>query len=310
MNDLSINLGEIKLKNPVITASGTFGNGREFSQIIDLNKLGAITTKAITLEPRQGNPYPRVCETPSGIINTIGLQNNGVDYFIKNDAPFLRKFETVIIANVAGKIVEEYVEVCRKLEEAGSVDILEINISCPNVKHGGMAFGTDADQASRLISAIKKEVGLPVFVKLTPNACDVKKIAKAVELAGADGLSMINTILAMAIDPYKLKSKISSDYGGLSGPAIKPIALRMVHEVASQTKLPVIGIGGISSALDAVEFLAAGATAVSIGTANMVNPNAALDIIEGLDDYLKKSNDFNSIKSLQEFIKGQVKKSQ
>lgn len=295
--DITVNLGDIKLKNPVITASGTFGNGRELSEIVDLNELGAITTKAITLEPREGNPPPRVCETPSGVINTIGLQNNGVDQFINKDALFLRQFNTVVIANVAGITTEEYIEVCRRLEETSSADILEINISCPNVKRGGMSFGTDAGQAAKLIASIVKKVKLPVFAKLTPNACDIKKIAKAVELAGASGISLINTILAMAIDPVTLKSKISSNYGGLSGPAIKPIALRFVHEVANQTKLPVIGIGGISSALDAVEFLAVGASAVSIGTANMVNPVVTMEIMEGLKSYIESSS-FNSINEL------------
>lgn len=303
MNNLKVKLGKIELKNPVITASGTFGNGRELSGIVDLDKLGAVTTKAITLTPTQGNPPPRICETPSGIINTIGLQNKGVEHFIKNEAPFLKQFNTVVIANVAGYSEQEYIKVCQELEESDSADILEINISCPNVKAGGMLFGIIPDEAAHLIASIKKHINLPVFVKLTPNTCDIKAVAKAVELAGADGLSLINTVLAMAIDPFTLKSKISRDYGGLSGPAVKPIALRIVHEVCSNTNLPVIGMGGISSALDAVEFLAAGATAISIGTASLVNPRATIDVVDGLKEYLKQSK-INSIDKLIGSYKG------
>lgn len=287
--NLSTCLGKIKLKNPIITASGTFGNGKELSKIVDINKLGAVTTKSITLKETKGNLPPRICETPSGIINTIGLQNRGLENFLNEDAPFLKQFDTVIIANVAGCNESEYIEVCRLLDKNKAADILEINISCPNVEKGGMAFGNDPDAAAKLIAGIKKTTKLPVFAKLTPNACNVTEVAKAVELAGADGFSLINTILAMAIDPKTLRSKISKDFGGLSGPAIKPIALRMVYEVASNSSLPVIGIGGVTNGSDVIEFLAAGAKAVAIGTETLVNPDAAEVIIKELEKCLKGS---------------------
>lgn len=288
MANLAVNLGGLMMKNPVTTASGTFGFGPEYSPYVDLNQLGAIVVKGTTLEPRQGNPTPRLAETPAGILNCIGLQNPGVDHFIEKSLPFLREYGTPVIVNIAGNSLEDYAEVTRRLTKADGVAALEVNISCPNVKQGGMVFGTSCTMASEVISVVRQNTGLPVIAKLSPNVTDVVEIAKGVRDAGADALALINTLLGMKIDIHKRKPLLGNTMGGLSGPAIRPVAVRIVWQVAQAVDLPILGMGGIMTAEDAIEFILAGATAVAVGTANFVNPRATVDILEGIKSYMEK----------------------
>ncbi len=288
MSDLNIELAGIKLKNPVVTASGTFGSGKEYSNFIDLNGVGAVVTKTITFQGYEGNPTPRICETPSGMLNSIGLQNKGVEAFVQDDISFLAGFDVPIIASIGGASIDDYCRVTKYLSPIDEISALEINISCPNVKQGGMAFGMDPGSAAELVSKLKTCTSKPLIVKLTPNCGDIIGVAKAVERAGANSISLINTILAMSIDVDKRAPKLATIVGGLSGPAIKPIALRMVWQVASNVEIPVIGIGGISTAEDALEFLIAGASAVGVGTAIFVDPQAPIKIAKGIDEYLNR----------------------
>lgn len=285
--DLSVEIAGIKLKNPVMTASGTFGSGREYRELVDVRALGAIVAKTVTLKKREGNPPPRICETASGMLNSIGLQNEGMEHFVNEELPFLRRFEVPIIINIAGSTVAEYVELCRKLSAAAGVSAIELNVSCPNVKAGGIAFGTHQGLVSEVVSACRRATELPLIVKLTPNVTSIAAIARSAVGAGADALSLINTIVGMAIDTATFRPKLASVVGGLSGPAIKPVAVRMVWEVARTVDIPVIGMGGVATADDAVEFMLAGATAVAIGTANFTNPSATTEIVEGLSRYLE-----------------------
>lgn len=295
--DLSVNIGEIRFKNPILTASGTFGYGEEYSKLIDLNKLGGMVTKSITLKPKEGHPPARTCETSSGMLNCIGLENVGVDRFVKEKLPFLKKFKTKIVVNVAGSTVGEYVKVVEKLNESCGIDLLEINISCPNVKEGGMIFGCDAKIAYDCVKKIKEKSKFPIMVKLSPNVKDITEIALAVEEAGADAISLINTLIGMAIDLEKRKPILSNITGGLSGPAIKPVALAMVYKVAQKVKIPIVGIGGILDYKDAIEFILAGASLIQIGTANFVDPQSSIKIIGGMERYCQE-NGIKSIKSL------------
>ena len=281
-------LAGIKLKNPVMVASGTFGNGREYSDYIDLNKLGAIITKSVTLLPREGNPAPRIVETPAGMLNSIGLQNEGIEYFLKEELPFLAKFDTPTIVNIAGESVEEYAELARRLSKESLVKGIEVNISCPNVKLGGMTFGVDPKLTREVIAAVRKATTQPIIAKLTPNVTDITVIGQAAVEAGADALSAINTIVGMSIDLETGQSRLGRQTGGLSGPAIRPIAVRMVYELAHSVKVPVIGLGGIMTGNDAVEFLLAGAKAVQVGTANFVDTSASIKIIKGIEDYVHR----------------------
>jgi len=299
--NLEVQIAEMKLKNPVITASGTFGYGEEFSPFIDLDKLGAMVLKGITLKPKMGNPPPRVIETPSGMLNSIGLQNVGVNRLIKEKLPYLKKFNTPVIINISGDTIEEYVELAERLGEVSKdmgVTGLEVNISCPNVKKGGMAWGTDAEATYKVINSIRKTTPLPLIVKLTPNVTDIKTIAQAAEEAGADALSLINTLVGMAIDIDSRQPKLANISGGLSGPAVKPVALWLVWQVFQTVNIPVIGIGGIIKVEDALEFIIAGARAIEIGTANFVNPRITIEIIEGIEKYLRENN----IKDVNELV--------
>ena len=299
--NLEVEIAGIKLKNPVMTASGTFGYGEEFSPFIDLDKLGAMVLKGITLKPKMGNPPPRIIETPSGMLNAIGLQNVGVEVLIKEKLPYLKKFNTPVIINISGDTIEEYVELARRLEEISAemrVAGLEVNISCPNVKKGGMAWGTDAKATYKIVSSLREVTTLPLIVKLTPNVTDIKNIAQAVEEAGGDALSLINTLVGMAVDIDSRRPKLTNISGGLSGPAIKPVALWMVWQVFQTVKIPVIGIGGIIKIEDALEFIIAGARTIEIGTANFVNPRVTIEIIEGIKKYLIENN----IKDINELV--------
>jgi len=299
--NLEVEIAGIKLKNPVITASGTFGYGEEFSPFIDLDKLGAMVLKGITLKPKMGNPPPRVIETPSGMLNSIGLQNVGVEMLIKEKLPYLQKFNTPVIINISGDTIEEYIELTRRLGEVlkeMGIAGLEVNISCPNVKKGGIAWGTDARSTYKIISSIRKTTSLPLIVKLTPNVTDIKTIAQAAEEAGADALSLINTLMGMAVDIDSRKPKLANISGGLSGPAVKPVALWLVWQVFQTVNIPVIGIGGIIKVEDALEFIIAGARAIEIGTANFVNPRVTIKIIEGIERYLIENN----IKDINELV--------
>lgn len=284
-----VNICGVELKNPVMTASGTFGSGREYSEFVDLNRLGAVVVKGVADKPWKGNPAPRIAEVYGGMLNSVGLQNPGVDYFIENDIPFLRQFDTKIIVNVCGHSIEEYVNVVKKLQ-GQDVDLLELNISCPNVSEGGMAFGTDPVMVEKVVNAVKKEADKPLIVKLSPNVTDITETARAAVAGGADGLSLINTLTGMKIDIYRRQPVLDRKIGGMSGPAVKPVAVRMVYQVCKAVDVPVIGMGGISNAEDAIEFIMAGATGVSIGTANFINPTATVDTIEGIEEYMKKYN--------------------
>jgi len=289
MAGLNTEICGIKMKNPVMVASGTFGYGEEAADFIDLDKLGAIVTKTITLKPREGNPPPRVCETASGMLNSIGLQNKGIDDFIQNRLPFLAKFKTPVIANIAGDSAREYAELAKILDKEALVKGLEINISCPNVSKGGMFFCFDPQATSELVKTVRKATGLPIIVKLSPNVTDIAAIAKEAENAGADAVSLINTLLGMAIDIETRDSRLGTKTGGLSGPAIKPIAVRMVWQVAQIVKIPIIGCGGIMTGEDAVEFFLAGASAIQVGTANFVDTQAPIRIVEEIKKYLEKN---------------------
>ena len=300
MVDLSVEIGKLKLKNPIMTASGTFGYGEEFADFIDLNRLGGIIVKGTTLHHREGNPYPRMSETPSGMLNAVGLQNKGVDYFIEHIYPRIKDLDTRVIVNVSGSCIDDYVAVCEKLSPLDKVAAVEINISCPNVKQGGMGFGTTCSGAESVTSAVRKAYDGTMIVKLTPNVTDITEIARAVEAAGADAVSLTNTFLGMAIDVEKRKPMLSTITGGLSGPCIRPIAVRMVWQVANAVKVPVVGLGGIASGRDAIEFLLAGATAVQIGTANFVDPQVTVKAIDYIEDYLKR----HQITSVRELIGG------
>lgn len=285
--DMCVNIAGLQLKNPVIAASGTFGFGREYAEYMDLNKLGGISVKGLTLKPRQGNKPPRIAETPAGILNSVGLQNPGVRAFIEDEIPYLRQFDTAIIANMAGNTIEEYCEMAEILAEA-DIDAVELNVSCPNVKAGGIAFGNSCAGITEVTSRVKSYCKKPLIVKLTPNVTDIKEIARAAEAAGADAVSLINTILGMAIDIYKRRPILANNMGGLSGPAVKPVAVRMVYEVCKTVNIPVIGMGGITTGEDAVEFLLAGASAVMVGTASFINPDACIKVAEGIECYLRK----------------------
>ena len=282
----AVTLAGVELKNPVMTASGTFGSGAEYSEFVDLNKLGAVVTKGVANVPWPGNPTPRVAETASGMLNAIGLQNPGIDVFCERDIPFLKKYDTKIIVNVCGKSTEDYCEVVERLGNE-PVDLLEINVSCPNVKEGGIAFGQDPKALEAITKEVKKYAKQPVIMKLSPNVTDITEMAKAAEAGGADILSLINTLTGMKIDIYKKTFALANKTGGMSGPAVKPVAVRMVYQVAQAVKLPIIGMGGISTAEDALEFILAGASAVSVGTANFFNPYAAEEVVRGIEDYMK-----------------------
>ncbi len=292
-DNLQTDIGGLILRNPVMTASGTFGYGKEFSQLVNLHKLGAITVKGISLEPRPGNPPPRIVETSCGMLNAIGLENVGVDRFLSEKIPFLKTIRTKVIVNILGDSVDEYAILAGKLSGITGIDGLEVNISCPNVKKGGVAFGTVPAMAETVTRAVKDATDLPVMVKLSPNVTDIVEMAQAVEAGGADSISLINTLIGMAIDPVTRRPRLGNVIGGLSGPAIKPVALRMVYQVAGSTTIPVIGIGGIETADDAIEFLLAGAAAIQIGTANFYQPSAAENIIEGLQGYLHQQGESN-----------------
>ncbi|PYG89917.1 dihydroorotate dehydrogenase (NAD+) catalytic subunit [Ruminiclostridium sufflavum DSM 19573] len=294
--DLSVDIAGIGFENPLIMASGTYGFGKEYAEYIDLNELGGISVKGLTLQERKGNPPPRIAETPAGIINSVGLQNPGVHAFINEDMPFLKKYKTKIIANIAGNTVEEYCQMAEILG-ASEIDAIEMNVSCPNVKAGCLAFGTTPKGIEEITSAVKKYCRQPLIVKLTPNVSDIRSIAMAAEAAGADSISLINTILALAVDIHKRKPVLANNFGGMSGPAVKPIALRMVYEAAHAVKIPVIGMGGISSGDDAIEFLLAGASAVMVGTANFVNPAVPAEILKGIKEYFKRYK-YNSINDI------------
>ena len=284
-----VNLAGVELKNPVMTASGTFGSGAEYSEFVDLNQLGAVVTKGVANVPWPGNPTPRIAETYGGMLNAIGLQNPGIDVFCERDIPFLKKYDTKIIVNVCGKSTEDYCEVVERLADE-PIDMLEINISCPNVKEGGIAFGQDPKAVEAITREVKKYAKQPVILKLSPNVTDITVMAKAAEAGGADVLSLINTLTGMKIDINRRTFAIANKTGGMSGPCVKPVAVRMVYQVAQAVKVPIIGMGGISNAEDALEFILAGATAVSIGTANFTNPYATVETVRGMEEYMKKNN--------------------
>jgi dihydroorotate dehydrogenase (NAD+) catalytic subunit len=284
--NLGVNIAGVEFKNPVMEASGTFGSGMEFSEFVDLNKLGAVVTKGVANIPWPGNPTPRIAETYGGMLNAIGLQNPGVDVFVKRDIPFLKKYDTKIIVNVCGKTTEEYLEVVERLSDE-PIDMMEINISCPNVKEGGIAFGQDPKAVEAITKAVKAKAKQPVIMKLSPNVTDITVMAKAAQAGGADALSLINTITGMKIDIHKQTFAIANKTGGMSGPAVKPVAVRMVYQVANAVSIPIIGMGGIMNGDDAMEFILAGATAVSVGTANFMNPTATMDVLEGIKKYMK-----------------------
>ena len=292
-----VTIAGVEFKNPVMTASGTFGSGMEYSDFVDLNKLGAVVTKGVANVPWPGNPTPRVAETYGGMLNAIGLQNPGIDVFIERDLAFLKNYDTKVIVNVCGKSVEDYIEVVEKLGDQDNVAMLEINVSCPNVKEGAIAFGQKADALMHITSEIKKKAKQPVIMKLSPNVTDITEMAKAAEAAGADAISLINTITGMKIDINRRKFALANKTGGLSGPAIKPVAVRMVYQAANAVKIPIIGLGGIASAEDALEFIMAGATAVSVGAMNFVNPYTTVETIEGIEAFMKKNQveDINSL---------------
>lgn len=297
MVQLNTKIGSLELKNPVMTASGTFGYGTEYADFMDISRLGAIIVKGTTLNPRQGNPYPRMAETPSGMLNAVGLQNKGVDYFVDHIYPEVRKIRTNIIVNVSGSCIDDYVQTAGIINTLDDIPAIELNISCPNVKQGGMAFGVKPESAAQVVEAVRKAYDKTLIVKLSPNVTDITEIARAVEGAGADSVSLINTMLGMAIDAEKRKPILSTVTGGMSGPAVKPVALRMVWQTAKAVKIPVIGLGGICSANDAVEFLLAGASAIQIGTANFIDPSISEKVIDGIEEYLNRHG-FTSVQDI------------
>jgi dihydroorotate dehydrogenase (NAD+) catalytic subunit len=298
MADLSVNIGGLRMKNPVMTASGTFGYGEEYADFMDISRIGAIIVKGTTLAHREGNPYPRMAETPSGMLNCVGLQNKGVDYFVENIYPRIRKVQTNMIVNVSGACVEDYVATAEKINALEDIPAIELNISCPNVKQGGMAFGTTCAGAESVVSAVRKAYKKTLIVKLSPNVTNIAEIALAAEAAGADSVSLINTLMGMAIDAERQTPILSTVTGGLSGPCVKPVALRMVWQVAKAVKIPVVGLGGIMNATDAVEFFLAGASAIEIGTANFIDPAISVKVVEGINDYLER----HGCKSVKEII--------
>ena len=297
MASLSVKIGALELRNPVMTASGTFGYGLEFQDFVDLSRLGGIVVKGTTLHPREGNPYPRMAETASGMLNCVGLQNKGVDYFCKDIYPKVKDLPTNVIVNVSGSTIDDYVETARRIGELESIPAIELNISCPNVRQGGMAFGVTCEGASSVVKAVRKAYPKTLIVKLSPNVTDIAEIARAVEAEGADSVSLINTLMGMAIDAEKRKRILSIGTGGLSGPAVKPVALRMVYQVARAVKIPVIGLGGIMTATDAIEFLLAGATAIEVGTANFIDPSVTMKVVEGIEAYLERHG-FQSVSDI------------
>ena len=303
MVDLSVKIGQLELKNPVLTASGTFGYGEEFSDFIDLNRLGGFIVKGTTLNPREGNPYPRMVETPSGMLNAVGLQNKGVDYFIQHIYPRIKDVNSQIIVNVSGASIPDYVEVCEKLQPLNKIAAVEINISCPNVKQGGMAFGTTCAGAASVTKEVRKAFNRTMIVKLSPNVTDITEIASAAEAEGADAVSLTNTFLGMAINTETRRPYLSTITGGLSGACIRPIAVRMVWQVANTVKIPVVGLGGIMNGRDAIEFILAGATAIQVGTANFIAPSVTVKIIDYIENYMQR----HGIASMQELIGGMLK---
>lgn len=300
MAELNVNLGKLELKNPVMTASGTFGYGIEYADLIDISRLGGIFVKGTTIQPREGNPYPRMAETPAGMLNAVGLQNKGAAYFADQIYPQIKDIDTHMIVNVSGSSVETYVECAEKIASLDKIPAIELNISCPNVKQGGMAFGVTCAGAAEVVKAVRKVYPKTLIVKLSPNVTDIAEIAKAVEAEGADAVSLINTMLGMAIDAEKRKPILSTITGGLSGPCVKPVALRMVWQTHRAVQIPIVGLGGISNWKDAVEFMLAGATAIQIGTYNFVDPTVSIKVIEGMNDYC----DRHGVKSVTELIGG------
>lgn len=303
MVDLSVKIGQLELKNPVLTASGTFGYGEEFSDFIDLNRLGGFIVKGTTLNPREGNPYPRMVETPSGMLNAVGLQNKGVDYFIQHIYPRIKDVNSQIIVNVSGASIPDYVAVCEKLQPLDKIAAVEINISCPNVKQGGMAFGTTCAGAASVTKEVRKAFNRTMIVKLSPNVTDITEIASAAETEGADAVSLTNTFLGMAINTETRRPYLSTITGGLSGACIRPIAVRMVWQIANTVKIPVVGLGGIMNGRDAIEFILAGATAIQVGTANFIDPSVTVKIIDYIENYMQR----HGIASMQELIGGMLK---
>ena len=297
MANLKVKLGKLHLKNPVMTASGTFGYGTEYLDFVDISRIGGIIVKGTTIRERQGNPYPRMAETPSGMLNAVGLQNKGVDYFIDHIYPTVKDFDTSIFVNVSGSTIEDYIITAEKLNDLPKVSGIELNISCPNVKEGGMAFGTSCLSAAQVVKSVRMVYENELMVKLSPNVTDIAEIALAVESEGADSISLINTLLGMAINAEQRKPVLSTITGGLSGPAVKPIALRMVWQVAQAVKIPVVGMGGIMNATDAIEFLLAGATAIQIGTANFIDPTVTMSVLDGIDEYLQRHN-YNDVNDI------------
>ena len=302
MADLKVNIGNLSLKNPVMTASGTFGYGEEFADFIDLSRLGGIIVKGTTLHHREGNPYPRMVETPAGMLNAVGLQNKGVDYFIEHIYPRIANIDTHFLVNVSGASVEDYVATAEKIAALERIPAIELNISCPNVKEGGMAFGTSCKSAAEVVRAVRAAYPKTLIVKLSPNVTDITEIARAVEAEGADAVSLINTLLGMAIDAQKRRPILSTVTGGLSGACVKPIALRMVWQTYHAVKIPIVGLGGIMNAADAIEFLLAGASAIEVGTANFIDPQITEKIVDGIDEYLEK----NHISSVTDLIGGLI----
>ncbi len=298
MVNLGVNIGGLNLKNPVLTASGTFGYGEEFADFIDLNRLGGFIIKGTTINHREGNPYPRMAETPSGMLNAVGLQNKGVDYFVENIYPRIKDVDSHVIVNVSGATIDDYVAVCEKLAPLDKINAIEVNISCPNVKQGGMAFGTTCEGAAQVTKAVRKAFPKTVIIKLSPNVTDITEIARAVEAEGADSVSLINTLLGMAIDVERQRPYLSTITGGLSGPAVRPVAVRMVWQVAKTVNIPVIGLGGIMNGRDAIEFMLAGASAIQVGTANFVDPSVTMKIIDYMEDYCLR----HGVKDINEIV--------
>lgn len=298
MVNLNVKIGTLELKNPVMTASGTFGYGEEFSDFIDLNRLGGYIVKGTTLEPRQGNDYPRMVETPSGMLNAVGLQNKGVEYFISEIYPRIKHYDSELLVNVSGAKIEDYVGVCNRLQESTDIRGIEVNISCPNVKQGGMAFGTTCEGAAAVTRAVRKAFDGTVIIKLSPNVTDIAEIAKAVEAEGADAVSLINTLMGMSIDVERMRPHLSTITGGLSGPAVRPVAVRMVWQVAKAVNIPVVGLGGIMNGRDAMEFILAGASAIEVGTANFIDPAVTVKIVDYIEDFCIR----HGVKDINELV--------